>query len=52
LVIVIDPPERAARLHDAGGERIVRGDEAIAHPALPGFSLTLPALFAVLDRPR
>jgi hypothetical protein len=52
LVIVVDPPPREARLYDAGGERVVRGDEAIEHAALPGFSLDLPALFAVLERPR
>jgi Uma2 family endonuclease len=52
LVIVVDPAAREARLHDARGERAVRGDEAIEHAALPGFSLALPALFAVLERPR
>jgi Uma2 family endonuclease len=52
LVIVVDPPPREARLYDAGGERVVRGDEAIEHAALPGFSLDLPARFAVLERPR
>jgi Uma2 family endonuclease len=52
LVIVVDPVAREARLHDACGERTVCGDEPIAHPALPGFSLSLPALFGVLDRPR
>jgi Uma2 family endonuclease len=52
LVIVIDPPAREARLHDAGGDRTVRGNDAIVHPALPGFSLALPALFSVLERPR
>jgi len=52
LVIVVDPAAREARLHDAAGERIVRGDDSIVHPALPGFSLALPLLFSVLDRPR
>jgi Uma2 family endonuclease len=52
LVIVVDPAAREARLYDASGERTVCGDEPIAHPALPGFSLALPALFSVLDRPR
>jgi Uma2 family endonuclease len=52
LVIVVDPRARAAHLHDANGERVVRGDEAIEHGSLPGFSLGLPALFAVLERPR
>jgi Uma2 family endonuclease len=52
LVIVVDPRARTAHLHDATGERVVRGDEAIEHAALPGFSVGLPALFAVLERPR
>jgi Uma2 family endonuclease len=52
LVIVVDPRTRTAHLHDATEERVVRGDEAIEHAALPGFSLGLPALFAVLERPR
>ena len=52
LVIVVDPAAREVRLHDADGERTVRGDEPIAHAGLPGFSLSLPALFGVLERPR
>ena len=52
LVIVVDPAAREARWHDASGERIVSGDEPLVHPALPGFSLALPVLFSVLDRPR
>ena len=52
LVIVVDPASREARLCDAGAERVVRTDEAIEHAALPGFSLALPDLFAVLERPR
>lgn len=52
LVIVVDPRARTAHLHDANGERVVRGGEAIEHAAMPEFSLGLPALFAVLERPR
>jgi Uma2 family endonuclease len=52
LVIVVDPSAREARLYDASGERLVRANEEIEHPALPGFSLGLPALFAALERPR
>jgi Uma2 family endonuclease len=52
LVIVVDPRERSVRLHDAGGVRELRGDDVIAHRALPGFALALPALFAPLDRRR
>ena len=52
LVIVVAPKTRTVHLHDAKGERILRADDAIEHAALPGFTLTLPALFAVLERPR
>jgi Uma2 family endonuclease len=52
LVIVIDPRDRSARLHDARGAHVLRGDDVIAHPALPGFALALPALFEELDRRR
>lgn len=51
LVIVVYPRDRAVHLHDAHGARVLRGDDMIEHDALPGFSLALPALFAVLDRP-
>lgn len=50
LVIVIDSRDRTVRLHDAGGVHVLRGDDAIVHDALPGFSLALPVLFAALDR--
>ena len=52
LVIVVDPPDRSVRLHDPRGVRVLRGDDVIAHPALPGFSLPLPELFAAADPPR
>lgn len=52
LAIVIDPHERTVRLHDPHAVRTLRRDDVIAHEALPGFSLPLPQLFAVLDRPR
>ena len=52
LIIVVDPRDRSVRLHDAHGVRVLRGDDAIAHPAMPGFSLALPALFAELERRR
>ena len=50
LVIVVDPAARSVSLHDADGTRVLRGDDAIVHSALPNFHLALPALFAVLDR--
>jgi Uma2 family endonuclease len=52
LVIVVDPRDRSVRLHDARGVRVLSGSDVIAHPAMPGFSLALPALFAPLDRRR
>jgi Uma2 family endonuclease len=52
LVIVVDPRDRSVRLHDGSGVRVLRGDDVIAHAALPGFSLALPALFAPLERRR
>lgn len=52
LVIVVDARDRTVRLHDASGVRVLRGDDTIAHDALPGFALALPVLFAALDRVR
>ncbi len=52
LVIVVDPRDRSVRLHDARGVRVLHGDDVIVHPALPGFSIPLPTLFAPLDRRR
>ena len=52
LVIVVDPRDRSVRLHDPRGTRALSGDDVLAHPAIPGFSLALTALFAPLDRRR
>lgn len=52
LVIVVDPSDRSVRLHDPNGVRVLRGADAIEHSALPGFRLSLPTLFAAMDRPR
>ncbi len=52
LVIVVEPRDRSVRLHDARGVRVLHGADVIAHGALPGFSLALPALFAPLERRR
>jgi Uma2 family endonuclease len=51
LVIVVDPSHRTVQLHDVQGMRELRGDDAIVHPALPGFSLGLPELFKAADPP-
>ncbi len=50
LVIVVDARDRSVQLHDPRGVRVLRGEDVLAHEALPGFSLALPALFAALDR--
>jgi Uma2 family endonuclease len=50
LVIVVDPRDRSVRLHDMRGVHVLRGDDVIAHGALPGFSLALPPLFEEIDR--
>jgi Uma2 family endonuclease len=52
LVVVVDPDARVVTLHDTAGRSVLRGDDAVKHPALPGFRLALPALFRVLDRQR
>ena len=52
LVIVVDPKDRSVTLHDPEGSRVLRGGDGIAHDAMPGFALPLPALFAALERPR
>jgi Uma2 family endonuclease len=52
LVVVVEPRDRTVQLHDGLGERVLRGDDVLAHPALPGFALPLPALFAAADPPR
>jgi Uma2 family endonuclease len=52
LVIVVEPRDRSVRLHDARGIRVLRGDDVLTHAALPGFALSLPALFAPLERRR
>lgn len=50
LVVVVDPRDRTVHLHDPRGVRVLRGDDVIAHDAMPGFSLALPVLFSALDR--
>ncbi|HTJ26591.1 MAG TPA: Uma2 family endonuclease [Candidatus Limnocylindria bacterium] len=52
LVVVVDPEQRTVTLHDLRESRVLRGDDAVEHEALPGFRLALPALFRVLDRAR
>lgn len=51
LVIVVDPQQRAVELHDPTAVVRLSEDDAIEHAALPGFSYSVRALFAVLRRP-
>lgn len=45
VVIVVDPRTETIALHDAGAVRILSGGDIMAHPALPGFTLHVGALF-------
>jgi len=49
-VFVIDPAERAVRIHDAGPQRELREPDTLTHDTLRGFALSLTELFAELDR--
>jgi Uma2 family endonuclease len=51
LVIIVDPRERTIRLVDRENDRVLREPAALRHPALPGFSLDLEALFSAIDLP-
>jgi len=47
----VAPPRRVVELHDSSGIAPLHENEAIEHPALPGFSYSVRALFGVLARP-
>jgi Uma2 family endonuclease len=48
---LLDPVARTAEVSRAPGERVeVTGDGVLVSPVLPGFSVPLADLFAVLDR--
>lgn len=49
LAIVVDPLQRAVELHDQSGVRRLDESGVIEHAALPGFSYSVRALFAVLE---
>jgi Uma2 family endonuclease len=51
LVMVVDPLRRVVELHDPSGVATLNENDAIEHAALPGFSYSVRALFAVLQRP-
>ena len=48
-VVVVDPPARTIALHDGAGTRMLREGDTLTHPALPGFSLDVTALFSELE---
>jgi len=54
VVVIVNPRTRTVIARDTGGKRIFSGTETFEHPALPGFSFALPAMFDVLriNRPR
>jgi len=52
LVAVVDPEQRRVSLHDRDGVRVLKEDDVLTHPVLPGFSLALRPLFALAERPR
>jgi Uma2 family endonuclease len=51
LVIVVDPQARIVELHEASGTVLLDEDAMIEHTALPEFSYSVRALFAVLHCP-
>ena len=49
---IFDPEQRRVSLHDRDGVRVLKEDDVLTHPVLPGFSLALRPLFALAERPR
>ncbi len=45
LVVILQPRDWTVALHDGGTPVLLRGDDAFAHPALPGFTATARAFF-------
>ena len=45
-VVVVDPRTRTVAVHDEAGTRTLHTGDALTHPALPGFSLDLAAMFS------
>ncbi|HEV3086152.1 MAG TPA: Uma2 family endonuclease [Candidatus Elarobacter sp.] len=44
-VIIVDPRKVTVTVHDRDGARVLHRGDTLTHPALPGFSLDLNALF-------
>jgi Uma2 family endonuclease len=51
LVIVIDPQHRQVELHDREGTA-VQDAGMLAHPAVPGFAISIHEMFRAIDPPR
>lgn len=51
-ILVVDAEQRTIDAFDSKHAQRFAGDAVFTHPALPGFALALPELFAVLARPR
>jgi Uma2 family endonuclease len=52
LVIVVDPKTRTVELHDPKQRAALRVGDAIAHDAVPGFTLSIDDLFSIIAPPR
>jgi Uma2 family endonuclease len=54
VVVIVNPRTRTVIAWDTSGKRIFSGTDTFEHPALPGFSFAVPAMFDVLriNRPR
>ena len=51
VVFLVDPHTRTVTIKDAQATRVIDEDDELEHPALPGFSLRVRALFE-LPRPK
>jgi Uma2 family endonuclease len=51
-VLDVDPARRSVRVTTHDGESTLRPGDAFTHPAFPGLSLAVDAMFAPLDRRR
>ena len=52
LVVVIDPGAKTVELHDETSATILGVCESLMHAALPGFELSVSALFQTIAPPR
>jgi Uma2 family endonuclease len=52
LILIVDPRDHRLEAIDERERRSLDGEAVFTHAALPEFRLSLPELFAVLERPR